>query len=77
MLSTLLVTFAVFSLAFVGLAIGLLQGKVLKGSCGGLGGESCGICKKPCEERVKKLAELQQEWKLSGDHGVGSEGRGG
>jgi hypothetical protein len=62
MLSTLLITFAVFGLAFLGLAIGLLQGKVLKGSCGGLGGESCGICKKHCEERVKKLAELRQEW---------------
>lgn len=62
MLSTLLVTFAVFSLAFFGLAIGwLVQGKVIKGSCGGLGGDSCGICKKPCEERVKKLAELREQ----------------
>lgn len=75
MLATLLVTFAVFSLAFLGLAIGLLQGKILKGSCGGLGGESCGICKKPCEARVKKLAELEQEWQQQNASGHAPAGR--
>lgn len=61
LLATLAITFSVFMLAVGGLAIGwLFQGKVLKGSCGGLGGDSCGICKKPCDERVKKLAELEK-----------------
>lgn len=61
LVATLLITFSVFLLAVGGLSLGwLMQGKILKGSCGGLGGEQCGICKKPCEERVKKLAELEQ-----------------
>lgn len=61
MLATLAATFSVFLLAVGGLAIGwLVQGKVLKGSCGGLGGDSCGICKKSCDARVKKLAELEK-----------------
>lgn len=59
LLPTLLVTFSVFLLAVGGMALGwLVQGKILKGSCGGLGGDQCGICTKPCEERVKKLSEL-------------------
>ncbi len=61
LLATLAITFSVFMLAVGGLALGwLFQGKVLKGSCGGLGGDSCGICKKPCDARVKKLAELDK-----------------
>ncbi|MDP1543815.1 MAG: (Na+)-NQR maturation NqrM [Polycyclovorans sp.] len=61
LLATLLVTFSVFMLAVGGMAVGwLVQGKVIKGSCGGLGGDSCGICKKPCDERVKKLSELEK-----------------
>lgn len=60
MLTTLLVTFAVFCFAFLGMGVGwLLQGRVITGSCGGLGSEACGVCKKPCEARVKKLAELR------------------
>ncbi|ULQ45187.1 (Na+)-NQR maturation NqrM [Flagellatimonas centrodinii] len=62
MLATLAVTFLVFSLAVLGLGIGwLVAGKTLKGSCGGLGGDACGVCKSPCEERVKKLEELRQQ----------------
>lgn len=41
------VTFAAFAATFIGLALGLLQNKPLKGSCGGLSnvtGESCNIC---------------------------------
>ena len=61
LLATLLVTFSVFMLAVGGMAVGwLVQGKVIKGSGGGLGGDSCGICKKPCDERVKKLSELEK-----------------
>jgi uncharacterized protein len=61
LLATLAVTFSVFLLAVVGMAVGwLVQGKVIKGSCGGLGGDGCGICKNPCEERVMKLAELKK-----------------
>jgi hypothetical protein len=42
-----IVTFCVLMLAFGGLAIGLMQGKELKGSCGGLSsmtGERCDFC---------------------------------
>lgn len=42
-----LVTFAVLGVTFGGLALGLLQSKPLKGSCGGLSnvtGESCDFC---------------------------------
>lgn len=52
-LGILLVTFVVFSVAFGGLAIGLLQNKPLKGSCGGLSamtGERCDVCGATREE---------------------------
>lgn len=46
-MSTFFVTFAVLLLAFAGLAVGLLRGKPIKGSCGGLSamsGEQCSVC---------------------------------
>ncbi|MGB0955852.1 MAG: (Na+)-NQR maturation NqrM [Panacagrimonas sp.] len=58
MLSTLLVTFVAFALAFFGLAIGwLVAEKRLKGSCGGLNGGGCSVCDKPCESRRKQLQQ--------------------
>lgn len=42
-----LVTFGVLAIAFGGLALGLLQNKPLKGSCGGLSsvtGDRCDFC---------------------------------
>lgn len=55
-MSTFIVTFVVLLLAFGGLAIGLLRGKPIKGSCGGLStmtGDRCDICggqPEKCEE---------------------------
>lgn len=57
-----LIAFAVFGLAFLGLALGwLLNAKVLRGSCGGLAaipgmeGNKCS-CSSPCEKRRKREA---------------------
>lgn len=50
------VTFAVFAVTFGGLAVGLLQNKPLKGSCGGLSaatGERCNICGASSEDRCE------------------------
>jgi len=62
MLTTFAVTFFVFSLAVIGLGIGwLVAGKTRKGSCGGLGGNACGVCKNPCDERAKQLDALREQ----------------
>lgn len=60
-----LITFAVFLLAFAGLAISWFFNKAtLKGSCGGIAnlmgedGKPCG-CKKPCEKRLKREEEAR------------------
>lgn len=53
MITTLLAAFAIFMTAFLGLAVGwLLAEKRLKGSCGGLNGDGCQICDKPCEAKA-------------------------
>ena len=64
-MSTVIVTIFVFSLAFIGMAIGvILSNREIKGSCGGLntimGGKSpCDICamKDRCEKSGKEICE--------------------
>ncbi|MEE2671587.1 MAG: (Na+)-NQR maturation NqrM [Bdellovibrionota bacterium] len=61
----LIITVTVFSIAFAGMAIGvILSNKVIKGSCGGIatlmGGKSaCDVCamKDRCESSGKELCE--------------------
>ena len=54
-MTTWILSFAVFSLAFGGLAIGTLVGRRgIRGSCGGLNGtEGCGLCDGRDRERPK------------------------
>ena len=60
-----LLTFLIFGLAIIGLAIGwLLNNRSLKGSCGGLSGipgieKSDCSCYNPCEKRQRQLAQQQ------------------
>lgn len=63
-MNTLLVTVAVFGIAFTGMAIGaIIAGKTIKGSCGGvgalLGTTACDLCslKDKCEKSGKELCE--------------------
>ena len=76
-LAALLAAFALFGLAVTGMAVGvLLQGKRLKGSCGGRGpdGRPLGDCLCSREEReqcelkptVEKLRQQAREAALSG-----------
>ncbi len=58
-----LLTFLIFLLAVLGLALGwLFSNRTLKGSCGGLSAipgmekSSCS-CSNPCEKRKKRMAE--------------------
>jgi len=62
-MTTLVLSFAVFLLAVLGMALGaLVSGRRIEGSCGGLnripGVESdCGgICRRPCAARRQVLA---------------------
>ena len=57
----MLVAIGVFGLAFAGMALGLLRGRELKGSCGGVAGSAC-LCssgkQQECElKKVKEAAE--------------------
>lgn len=59
---TFLTTFIIFLVAVFALSIGwILNQKSIKGSCGGLnaipGMESSCSCAKPCEKRLKRIAE--------------------
>lgn len=64
-----LITFAVFLLVILGMAIGyIIQRKTISGSCGGLG--AIGIekecdCPEPCDARKKREARAAKldEWK--------------
>ncbi|MGL6261097.1 (Na+)-NQR maturation NqrM [Vibrio sp. WXL103] len=72
-MTTFLITFAVFLAVIAAMAIGyIVQRKVVKGSCGGLG--AMGIdkvcnCPEPCDARKKReareaaRAEKLAEWK--------------
>ena len=62
-MTTLLLSFIVFTLAMLGMALGvLLSGRRIEGSCGGLnripGVESdCGgTCRRPCAARKRAMA---------------------
>ena len=58
-MSTFLISFAVFGLVVLGMAIGVMAGrKPIGGSCGGLGavGLECeGGCDKPCPKRLARM----------------------
>ena len=63
-MSTVLITVAVFAIAFTGMAIGVIvSNKVIKGSCGGIGqlmgGSACDICEKKheCDALGKEICE--------------------
>lgn len=61
-MATLFISFAVLLMVMAGMAIGVIvQGKPLKGSCGGIAslgmGRACDICggdTKKCEKETKK-----------------------
>lgn len=63
-----LITFAVFLLVVLGMAIGyIVKKKTISGSCGGLG--SIGIekecdCPEPCDNRKKKMAAEEARRKM-------------
>ncbi|QFI55406.1 (Na+)-NQR maturation NqrM [Aeromonas simiae] len=63
-----LITFAVFLLVVLGMAIGyIVKKKSISGSCGGLG--SIGIekecdCPEPCDNRKKKMAAEEARRKM-------------
>ncbi|MGD8976394.1 MAG: (Na+)-NQR maturation NqrM [Gammaproteobacteria bacterium] len=66
-MTTVLLSFVIFSLAVLGLALGLLlSGRRIQGSCGGLnqlsGVESdCGgACRRPCPARRARMAAAQR-----------------
>ncbi|SEA22672.1 hypothetical protein SAMN05660964_01167 [Thiothrix caldifontis] len=62
-----LLTFLIFGLAIIGLALGwILNQRSLKGSCGGLAAipgieKSDCSCSNPCEKRKQKMAQEQRE----------------
>ena len=67
-MNLVLITIGVFTIAFVGMAIGVILSDItLKGSCGGLGaifGKSpCDICelKDRCEKSGKEICEEGEE----------------
>jgi hypothetical protein len=63
-MSTLLITLGVFTIAFTGMAIGVIvSNKVIKGSCGGIGQlmgtSACDMCAKKdeCDSKGVELCE--------------------
>ena len=69
-----LITFAVFLLVVVGMAIGyIFQKKSISGSCGGLvsvGIEKACDCPDPCDNRKKKMAKEEARRKMLEEHRI-------
>ena len=67
MMEVFLLTFLIFGLAIIGLALGwILNHRSLQGSCGGLSAipgiaKSDCSCSNPCEKRKQKMAQEQRE----------------
>lgn len=64
-MSTFLITFGVFMAVIAAMSIGyIIQKKVVKGSCGGLGAvgiEKVCNCPEPCDARKKREAARQEK----------------
>lgn len=62
------VTFVIFALVIVGMAIGyIVQKKTISGSCGGisnLGMEKACDCPEPCDDRKAKMAKEEAKQKM-------------
>lgn len=64
MLTVWLLSAAVFALALLGMAVGVLFGRApLSGSCGGLArsGLECGVCDRPCARKRRAGCAPRQE----------------
>ncbi len=62
-MTTIILSFAIFALAILGLASGLLlSGRRIQGSCGGLNqvpgvdSDCGGVCRRPCPKRQARMA---------------------
>ncbi|WP_341503139.1 (Na+)-NQR maturation NqrM [Gallaecimonas sp. GXIMD4217] len=66
-MTTLLLTFGLFLVVILAMAVGyIFQKKAISGSCGGLG--SIGVdkacdCPEPCDNRKKKMAKAEAKRK--------------
>lgn len=49
-MTTLFISFVIISLAVLGMSVGLLRGRQIRGSCGGLNNQAC-ACTAPCERK--------------------------
>ncbi len=70
-MTTVVAAVALFLLAFLGMAVGLLRGRALQGSCGGSGAEggSCGCTPKrkaACDLEKVRQAALRVQAERSG-----------
>lgn len=51
-IATMGLSFAIVLLAVLGMAAGTVAGRApIKGSCGGVGGRGCELCREPCDAR--------------------------
>lgn len=70
-MATVILSFIILALVITGMAIGvILQGKPIKGSCGGIAslgmGQACDICggdQQKCDDNKKQLAKEKAEKK--------------
>lgn len=65
-MTTIVLSFAIFALAILGLASGLLlSGRRIQGSCGGLNqvagvdSDCGGVCQRPCPKRQARMARAR------------------